>query len=261
MKKIILFIAVCLFPFCVYALSGSALDSRAKALSSLHSGTKEQLVSALTQGLTTDADKARVIASWIAYQVDRNGYEYDKLIKASNDNTLAESPLLNDVFQTRIGTPYEFAQLYAELASLAGLEAVVIEGYAGHNIPSSRYSGKLMKALEPTINRVRGGNYRLQRYRGAWNAVKINGEWKLLDTYWMVKGEKMFGRGGSERDLVREMQKRMRNIPSASKLSRGKTIDDDYFFAKPRDFIKTHFPYEDKWQLLPTPKTWSSFTN
>lgn len=261
MKKIILFVITLCIPLGVFALSDSALDSRAKTLPSDYSTTKEQLVEALTRGLTTPADKARVIAGWIAYQVDRNGYEYDQRIRASNDNDLADNPIPNDVFKTRIGTPAEFAQLYAELATLAGLEVAVIEGYAGHNVPSRRYSGKLMKALEPNINKLRGGTYHLQRYRAAWNAVKINGKWNLLDTYWMVKGEKMLGRGWSERDFIREMKKRIRRVPSASQLSAGKTIDNDYFFAKPRDFIDTHFPDETKWQLLAVPKTWSSFTN
>lgn len=261
MRKILIVFLICLVSFSCHALNYSALDARAKRISSDHAQTKEQLVSKLTQGLTSDADKARVLASWIAYQIDRNGYEHDKLIQASNDNKLADYPLPNDAFKTRVGTPQEFAQLFAELASLAGLQAVVIDGYAGRNIPSSRYSDKTLRALEPVINRIQGGNYRLQRYEASWNAVKIKDEWKLLDPYWMVQGERMFGRGQSTRSFANDLKKRTQKTPSTSSLIRGKNIDDDYFFTKPRDFIKTHFPYDEKWQLLPIPKTWSSFTN
>lgn len=261
MKKLIIYALLCLIPFYAHALSDSALDARARRLSAQQATSKEQVVATLTQGLKTDKDKARVLAAWIAYQVDRNGYEYDKLIQASNDNKPADYPLPNDIFKTRIGTPQEFARLFAELGALAGLEVAVIDGYAGRNIPSSRYSGKAIRALEPAINKIRGANYRLQRYESSWNAVKINGKWELLDPYWMVQGERMFGRGESTKSFANELKKRAQKTPSSSSLSRGKNIDDDYFLAKPRDFIKTHFPYEDKWQLLPIPKTWSGFTN
>lgn len=261
MKHFTLFLIGLLLPFHVWAASYSTLDNRARRLSINNTLSKQQLVSMLTSGLTDPADKARVIAAWMVYQIDRNGYEHKKLITASNNVTLADPPLPNDIFKTRIGTPDEYADLYAELASMAGLDVVKIDGYAGRNIPSSRYSKKIMKALEPAINRIRGGNYRLQRYAAAWNAVKINGNWQLLDTYWMTKGERMVGQDKSDRSMQSLLAKRAKNTPSASSLAKGKSIDDDYFFANPRDFIKTHFPNNPDWQLLSVPKTWSSFTN
>ena len=246
----------------VQAQNFGSLDGVAKRLPTRPVQTKEQVVKQLTDKLKKPIDKARILAAWVAYQVDRNGYEYNELLKASSDNTLAPAPLPNDIFKTRIGTPKEYADLYAELCRMAGLDVVVIDGYAGYNIPSSRYDGKLMKALEPTINRVLGGNYRLQRYMAAWNAVQIDGKWHLVDTYWMANPfERMVGRGESARGMMSLLRRRERNMPSAGSLSSGKSLNDDFFFAKPRDFVKTHFPFESKWQLLPVPKTWSSFTN
>ncbi|MBR5130781.1 MAG: hypothetical protein IKV03_06130 [Alphaproteobacteria bacterium] len=260
MKKLILFLAFFFISCSVFALTDNVLDNHAKKLPTSQTTSKEQVVAQLTNGLTNDTDKARVLAAWVAYQVDKNGYEYEKLVKASNHNTLADPALKNDVFSTRIGTSFDFAKLYAELATIAGLKVVIIDGYAGENIPSSRYSGRLMQALEPSVNRIRGGTYRLQRYEGAWNAVNINGNWQLVDTYWMSKTNKMIGRDLTERQMTKEMEKRKRKLPSASQLVANKRIDNEYFFAKPRNFVKTHFPFESKWQLLPVPTTWSSFT-
>lgn len=262
MKNILYVVFLCFAGVSAWAVSDSALDARARQLMTYQEQTKQQVVENLTQGLVLPADKARVLAAWIAYQVDRNGYEHRKLIKASSRNVLAEPPLKNDIFKTRVGTPQEFAQLYHELLTIAGLESVIINGYAGVNVPYSRYETPLMKALEGPINRMRGGNYRLQRYVGAWNAVKINDEWKLVDTYWMIKPlDRMVGQGDSEREMISFLNRRMNNLPSASRLSRGKNLDDEYFFAKPRDFVDTHFPFDSKWQLLPVPRTWSSFTD
>ncbi len=264
MKKILWVLTGILMVVCVSAQAQNfgSLDSQARRLPTRPAQTKEQVVQQLTGKLTNPVDKARILAAWMVYQVDKNGYEYNELLRASADNTLAPPPLPNDIFKTRIGTPKEYADLYAELCRMAGLTVVVIDGYAGYNIPSSRYDGKLMKALEPTINRVLGGNYRLQRYMAAWNGVQIDGKWHLVDTYWMANPfERMVGRGETARGMMSLLRRRERNTPSAGSLSSGKSIDDDFFFAKPRDFVKTHFPFESKWQLLPVPKTWSSFTN
>lgn len=260
MKKLILFLSLFLISTAVFAMTDNALDMRAKKMSIEQAATKEQLVAQLTKGLKTDAEKARVIASWIAYQMDKNGYEYEQLVKASNRNRPAEIALENDPFLTRIGTPFDFAKLYAELATMAGLETVIIDGYAGDNVPSSRYSGHLMQSLEPSVNRIRGGTYHLQRYESAWNGVNINGKWQLVDTYWMSKTNKMIGQDLTSHQMMKELQKRQRRLPSVSQLTANKRIDDDYFFAKPRNFVKTHFPLDAKWQLLPVPTTWTSFT-
>ncbi|MGN1063541.1 MAG: transglutaminase domain-containing protein [Alphaproteobacteria bacterium] len=261
MKKIIFVLLGMFLSFPVWAVNYNTLDARARRLSVPNTLSKEQLVTALTNGLTDAADKARVLAAWMVYQIDRNGYERQKLIEASNKTTPADPPLPNDIFKTRIGTPDEYAELFAELATLAGLEVVKIEGYAGRNVPASRYEHKTMKALEPVINRIRGGNYRLQRYAAAWNAVKINGTWQLLDTYWMTKGERMVGQDKSAYAMRSFLAKRAKNTPSVSSLAKGKSIDNDFFFAKPQDFVKTHFPDNPDWQLLSVPRTWSDFTD
>ena len=59
--------------------------------------------------------------------------------------------------------------------------------------------------------------------------------------------------------MERFLSKRERRQPTLSELTKGKTINNDYFDAKPRAFIKTHFPFDNQWQLLPTPVTLASF--
>lgn len=262
MKKLALFCLILLFSSAALAMGYGALDRKARTLPIRQAQTKEQLVEQLTGDLDSDEAKARILASWMAFQIQRNGFEYQKLIQASNAGRPANPPLPNDIFKTRIGTPQEFADLYAELASMAGLQVATITGYAGWRVPSNRYEKPLMQTLEPVMNVVNRNSAanRLQRYASAWNAVKIGDEWKLVDTYWMVDGELRTGNEMSESQFKRFLEKRMRKTPSLSTVTQSKRIDDTFFFTRPRTFIRTHFPDDDQWQLLPSPKSWGSFT-
>ncbi|CAN9502621.1 unnamed protein product [Ophioblennius macclurei] len=62
-----------------------------------------------------------------------------------------------------------------------------------------------------------------------WNAVQLGGQWFLLDACW----------GAGRVDMERE--------------SFVKRFDDFYFLTDPEEFIDSHFPDEEKWQLLDTP--------
>ncbi|XP_044231857.1 uncharacterized protein ky [Thunnus albacares] len=62
-----------------------------------------------------------------------------------------------------------------------------------------------------------------------WNAVLMGGQWFLLDACW----------GAGRVDMEHE--------------SFVKRFDDFYFLTDPEEFIDSHFPDEEKWQLLDTP--------
>ncbi|XP_029349813.1 kyphoscoliosis peptidase [Echeneis naucrates] len=62
-----------------------------------------------------------------------------------------------------------------------------------------------------------------------WNAVLLGGQWFLLDACW----------GAGRVDMEHE--------------SFVKRFDDFYFLTDPEEFIDSHFPDEEKWQLLDRP--------
>ncbi|GAA6224864.1 kyphoscoliosis peptidase [Lates japonicus] len=62
-----------------------------------------------------------------------------------------------------------------------------------------------------------------------WNAVLLGGQWFLLDACW----------GAGRVDMEHE--------------SFVKRFDDFYFLTDPEEFIDSHFPDEEKWQLLDSP--------
>ena len=101
------------------------------------------------------------------------------------------------------------------LAKECGLECVKITGHSkGYGFtPGQHFSGD--------------GNH-------AWNAVKINNKWYLIDSTW--------GAGylnDSKKFIFR--------------------FTDYFFCTPPEEFIISHFPPEEKWQLLEKPVTLSEF--
>ena len=70
----------------------------------------------------------------------------------------------------------------------------------------------------------------------AWNAVSIDGKWHLVDTTWDA--------GSLNTSGVLE-----------------KKYSTAYFLLRPRAFLHTHFPSDDRWQLLPNPISAEQFEN
>lgn len=114
------------------------------------------------------------------------------------------------------------SRLFESLAHSAGLEAVVIGGN-GKSLEVSSTPGTKYETVTPS-----GVVYDSH----SWNAVKIDGKWQLIDVTWAG--------GGSKRN---------------GKIEPTGPIDPYYFLVPPSEMIYTHFPNEDKWQLLDKPKT------
>ena len=147
----------------------SAVDNRGKNAPTRYDTDMKTLVDYLVEPYTRDEDKARVILAWIVYHVDYDQYklkkmmDYSSSLRARRQNEISTG----DIWQTRIGICDDIAELYQRMALMAGLDSVVITGYAGHGI----------------TNRNKGD------YRHAWNGVKIDGKWALVDPTWAMKGD------------------------------------------------------------------------
>ena len=55
------------------------------------------------------------------------------------------------------------------------------------------------------------------------------------------------------------MKKRERNAYKTNKTRKNRRFDERWFMTEPKEMIKTHFPDDEKWQLLPSPKRIGSF--
>ena len=164
------------------------------ALATPESATKSlnHLARHLTSGARNDLEKTRAIYRWITDNV-----KYDMV--AYNSGKLRSTNLnADDVLRTRLTICDGYSRLFEELSYLSGLAVVRVEGYVES---LGRYGS----------NPLRYGGWP----NHAWNAVRFEGKWYLIDATWGVGG-------GFE----------------------------DYFLPLPSRLIRTHFPADPKWQLL-----------
>jgi transglutaminase/protease-like cytokinesis protein 3 len=175
------------------------IDAYALATPSAEEASPGSLVRYLSQPARDDTEKARAIFRWVA---DRISYDVD----AYFSNRLATMNA-DEVLRLRRSICDGYATLFEKLARQAGLEVVTIKGYAkayGHT-PGTRF----------------------ERPNHAWNAIKINGRWRLVDTTW-----------------------------GAGYVSNGKYVKrltETFFLAPPEQLMFSHFPLDDAWQLQSTP--------
>jgi hypothetical protein len=174
-------------------------------------GWAEQTVAGLARFLVrparTEDEKARAIFRWIAENIayDTRSYAAGRIRETDSQ----------DVFHSRTALCGGYAGLFKSLALEAGLEAEIVSGFA------------------------KGIDYRMgKHFRGtanhAWNAVRVDGSWKLIDATWGAGHAEESGR------YVRE-------------------LDEHYFLTPPEEMIYTHFPDESRWQLLARPVSLETF--
>ena len=175
----------------------------------------EDLADKIDEDFKNDADKARAAFFWLAKNIRYNLKEYyspgkrsyrfkfsseeDRVLKiqAIKDKFIAEA------FKNKMGVCEEYAQSFKKICDLLNIEAAVIKG-------NVRSDAREIGTASNTTNH-------------AWNAVKIDGKWKILDATWAA---------GYEYD--------------------GKWVRkfNNYFFNIPTNKIfKTHYPKEAIWVL------------
>jgi len=108
-----------------------------------------------------------------------------------------------------------YAKIFLAMCTSLGLEAARVVGYSK--------SGDFYPGYMPS------------RADHAWNAVKIGGNYYVLDVTW--------GSGSCNGD------------------SYVKSLKDSYFCSNPDAFIRTHLPVEQKWQLVSPTITLEQFVN
>jgi tetratricopeptide (TPR) repeat protein len=124
-------------------------------------------------------------------------YDADGFFKKTRGDSTPEGVLVS-----RVAVCEGYSRLFHELAKRAGLETERVRGVA--------------KGIETATEKGPQGH--------AWNAVKIDGQWRLIDSTWGA---------GTLRGAKFE-----------------KSYDDYYLFIAPERLIFTHLPEDSKWQLL-----------
>ena len=164
----------------------------------------------LSKSSSNDMEKARAAFSWVAANIkyDDNAYNSGKIGDMSAQVVLKRKHAVCE----------GYANLYKALGEAMGLEVEKIDGYAkayGYR-PGEKFSG------DPNHS---------------WNAVKVNGQWLLLDATWGA-GFSDGGRGN---------------------LKSHKLFTPYWFNVDKYEFLFMHFPSDVKWQLISQPVVLKQF--
>jgi hypothetical protein len=165
------------------------------------------LAAYLTEGLPNEEMRIRAIFRWMTAHI-----RYDlQGLKSADYGDLSPDAVL----ARRSAVCEGYSGLFESLVRAAGFEVAVVSGFA----KGVGYSA---------------GAHLTTSLHHAWNAVKVRGEWKLLDCTW--------GAGA--------LDERGEYVPA---------FDAFYFFTPPEQFIYSHFPNDPRWQLLREPLTRRAF--
>lgn len=204
--KTILLLFICTAGFCQDKKSAySAVDDKTLKLSAFSANNLDSLSQLLTKNFSAEEEKVRAIYVWVANNIAYDMQKYlerknlaNMILKKKDNSESAEK-----IFAKRKAVCEGYSNLVKALCNKAGITCELVEG----------------------IGRPLKNQYDLH----AWNAVKINNEWKLLDATWSA------------------------GAIDGKKNKFEKKFDDHFFLMPAAEFIKTHYPFDPMWQLLLQP--------
>jgi hypothetical protein len=186
----------------------ASVDTHALAAPASVEASLDSLAAYLGQGIATDEEKARAIYRWVT---DSIAYDTASFFSGRIPDQAAGS-----VLASRRSVCAGYSTLFADLGRRMGLAVEVIHGYAkGYGYgPGALFTGT----------------------NHDWNAVRIDGEWRLVDSTWGA------GYVGDDRRFVKE-------------------FTECFFLSPPEQFILSHLPADPQWQLLSAPWSMEKFTS
>ena len=165
------------------------------------SGTSAEIAKCLVVGKETEEDKVLAIYLWICNRIE---YDYRSFKKGKKSNFLPK-----DVIEKEKAVCAGYAYLFLNMCESVGFDCNYVSGY-------TKVNGKLTSE---------------DMGLHAWNVVKINGKWKLVDVTW---GSGFIRSGFHFKKFERK-------------------VNDHWFTTDPEEFVITHLPEDPMWQLLEQP--------
>jgi transglutaminase/protease-like cytokinesis protein 3 len=218
MKHSIKIILLLLFSFVAMQTNGQSTSKIDELISGypVQFDSYEELTKQISKDFRTDAERARAAFAWIAMNISYDTKGINKVQKVqftySSEEDLKtqkaafRKDLASQVLKKRKALCEGYATLYQEICKLLAIECVIVPGIA------KRFSSEIGKRDLPS-NHV-------------WNAIKINGEWKLVDITWAA-GSVDFSKMLFRKDY----------LPA-------------YYDCSPEEFALKHYPDDSQYLLL-----------
>ena len=155
----------------------------------------------------TDAENAYMVYKWLSQNIVYDCYNYN------TDKSKVDYSEVG-TYNAGKGVCAGYSKIFKSMCIGLGLESNYVSGYTKNSIVDGNLPSRTVHA---------------------WNSVKIDGTFYLVDSTW--------GSGFCDGDNY------------------NSKFDDFYFCTNPQIFIRKHLPAEQKWQLLPQPISSSEFIN
>ena len=225
MKTTLTSLFCCLTFFVLQAQNFNAVDQKVKQYPK-HFATAEQFAATIEKDFTSDSDKVRAIYTWlthnITYDLEKfyngdtqinfsytNQEDFQRKLAAVNEHSVKET------MRTNKAVCEGFARTFKKVSELLKIPCLFIGGYS--------------KAGVNDIGVIP------QREDHAWNAVKVDNKWRLIDATW--------GAGHTQNKQWKHR------------------FDDFYFFTDPDVFALTHLPGEAELSFTSKKITLQKFYN
>ncbi|ELU12390.1 hypothetical protein CAPTEDRAFT_227321 [Capitella teleta] len=201
-------------------------------------GSYEGLATQLTKTAHSELEKAWVLFRWLS------GVNLQHLVQeAGNELPPQDSPVQGLLeIHWRLSN---HAHFFARLARAVGLDCEIISG------------------INKNAHYQVGQTLAEDLLGAQWNAINIFGETRLLDVFWASTCV-----DDSEAtdwmylwDMFKDSDDNIDSAEIDKPTMTKHQINDFFFLTDPEKFIVTHFPEEQKWQLLQTPITVDEFSN
>ena len=188
----------------------AAADAHADATPARADSSIASLAAWLARAGTGELPRARALYRWVTAHIayDADGFRTGQYGDLTPDGVL----------RRRAAVCEGYAQLTRALGTAMGLEIVSVSGWSkGYGYRAGQIAG------EGTPNH-------------AWNAVRIDGRWHLMDPTW----------GAGFLDARLQFVRRFQN---------------HYFLPAPESFVVDHLPQDPRWQLLDRPVSAAEYTD
>ena len=179
----------------------SSVDEHARSLPRSKASSVEKLAQHLCSPFSSETQKVRAIYVWMAENI-----RYSTATVTSRSLTVEQRLKRQEperVLQRKNAVCEGYANLFEALCEEAGLHSLVVTG------------------------RTKLPNGRVAPVGHAWNMVRADGQWHLLDVTWGAGG--VDGRNGKY----------------------VKSLSDEFFLSDPVAFVQHHLPHDPLFQLLP----------
>lgn len=177
----------------------AVLDEYARNVPKQYETNIKILAEYLMKPAKSEMEKARLVYSWVATHMKYDAAAFNSG-KYTDQSTEA-------AFKKRRAVCEGYSNIVLDLGVLCGLQVEKVVGYA------KGYGYKQGKKFKKTDH--------------AWNAIKVDGEWILIDATW--------GSGYGTTD--------------GGKLKATSKFDPYWFNVDPHAFIFNHLPEDNQWQL------------